>query len=411
MATAQAVASKSRRDPQSDAALEASFLAIREGRDPTQFYHALRERNRVYFAPDRNMWMLTGFAEVEQVLRSPSALLQYATRMNKMRADWRDHPASAYLETVIAFVDGPAHQKIRKALQPSWTKAAMEKLRAPLRERAERMVDDYIAAGGGNFFEMVGLPLAEETVFRMFGMEEDGPKHLRGLVDAFLFVHDYDATPAQLKRADEAAIEMREFWEVEYRKKVENPGNDMLSDLVRNAGLTVDEGMRIAESVYVGGFDSTALTSTTGLWIMLNHPEEMERARRDPAAMDQIPDEILRMAGAVPMTLRVAVDDIQVGDYIIERDDLIGVGLLAANRDPIMFPDPDRFDLTRSRPRLMSFSSGVHTCLGHFLARMELYELFKALLERTTKIEIIDAQFRKDRQAALGMDMLDLAVS
>src|SRR3546814_7426301 len=85
---------------------------------------------------------------------------------------------------------------------------------------------------------------------------------------------DLDATPEQLRRADDAALAMREFWEVEYRKRVEQPGDDMLSALARNPGLTVDEGMRIAESVYTGGFDSTALTATTGMWLLLNHPNE-----------------------------------------------------------------------------------------------------------------------------------------
>jgi cytochrome P450 len=144
----------------------------------------------------------------------------------------------------------------------------------------------------------------------------------------------------------------------------------MLSQLARNPGLTVEEGMLIAESIYVGGYDSTALTATTGMWLLLSHPEEFDRARRDPAALERVPGEVVRMAGAVPMTLRVAVNDITVGDHLIRRDDLIGIGLVAANRDPVMFPDPDRFDLTRPPPRSMTFSSGVHTCLEQILARM-----------------------------------------
>jgi cytochrome P450 len=412
MAT-QMTESRSIRDPQYDAILEESFLAIRQGRDPNPYYHEMRKRNRVYFAPDRNMWVLTGFAEVDQVLRSPSAQLQFAKRMDKQRPDWRDHPANANLEVVIAFVDGEPHQKIRKALMPAWTRGEMERVRPQLRVRVEKLVDDYIADGGGNFHDKVALPMAEETIFRLFGMDEASPpRHLRGLVDAFLFVHDYDATPEQLKRADEAAAEMREFWKVEYLKRVNQPGDDMLSQLARNPGLTVEEGMLIAESIYVGGYDSTALTAATGMWLLLSHPEELERAKRDPAALERVPSEVARMAGSVPMTLRVAVDDIPVGDHVIRRDDLIGVGLVAANRDPLMFPDPDRFDLTRPPPRSMTFSSGAHTCLGQILARMELYELYRAMLGRTQRIELIgEARFRAERQAALGIDKLNLAVS
>jgi pimeloyl-[acyl-carrier protein] synthase len=411
MAIAQTKPVEHIRDPQADAALEESFLAVRQGRDPNPYYHELRNRSRVYFAPDRNMWVLTGFAEVDQVLRSPLAQLQFAKRMDKQRADWRDHPANANLEVVIAFVDGEPHQKIRKALMPAWTTSEMERVRPMLRERVERLVDDYIADGGGNFHDKVALPMAEETIFRLFGMDENGPKHLRRLVDEFLFVHDYDATPAQLKRADEAAAEMREFWKVEFKKRVTNPGDDMLSGLARNPGLTEEEGMLIAESIYVGGYDATALTSTTGMWLLLNHPEELERARRDPAALERVPGEVVRMAGAVPMTLRVAADDIRIGDTVIQKDDLIGLGLVAANRDPVMFANPDRFDLTRPPPRSMTFSSGVHTCLGQILAKMELFELYRAMLARAKTIELVEARFRAERQAALGIDLLNLKVS
>src|SRR3546814_12987991 len=97
------------------------------------------------------MWMLTGHSEVDQVLRSPVAQLQYTKRMDAMRPAWRDHAASAYLEGVIAFVDGPPHQKIRKALMPGWTKPEMERLRPQPREPDDRPVHEVGAARGGTF--------------------------------------------------------------------------------------------------------------------------------------------------------------------------------------------------------------------------------------------------------------------
>src|SRR3546814_11704731 len=111
------------------------------------------------------------------------------------------------------------------------------------------------------------------------------------------------------------------------------------------------------------------------------------------------------------MTLRVATEDITLGDHVVARGDLIGIGLLAANRDPAVFPDPDRLDLSRPRPRLMSFSSGVHACLGHFLARMELFELYRSVLKRTSRVDILEAHFRKASQATGAMARLLFALS
>src|SRR3546814_20653008 len=113
------------------------------------------------------------------------------------------------------------------------------------------------------------------------------------------------------------------------------------------------------------------------MWLRLNHPNELKRAPQDPDPLEKLPDEVLRLAGAIPMTLRVATEDITLGDHVVARGDLIGVGLLEANRDPAVFPDPDRLDLSRPRPRLVSFSTGVHACLGPCLARMELFQLYR----------------------------------
>jgi cytochrome P450 len=285
------------RDPEADAIVVDIFQATRQGRDPCPFYRQLRERHRAYFAADRGMWIVTGFAEVDQLLRSPAALLQFETRMATVRPDWRDHPASANLEGVIAFVDGEPHRKIRKALMPGWTKAEMERLRPHLRSQAERLVDDFVASGGGSFNLKLAHPMAENTLYRLFAMDDATPRHLPELVAAIQFAFEFDVTTEQLARADEAAVEMREFWKAEYLKRVREPGEDMLSALARNPAFSIEEGVMIAESLYVGGFDSTALTATTGMWLLLSHPDELERARREPAALERLPDEVLRMGG------------------------------------------------------------------------------------------------------------------
>jgi hypothetical protein len=399
------------RDPEADALVEAIFAANREGRDPCPFYRQLRERHAIYYAANRSMWILTGFAEVDQILCSPAAQLQWAKRMATVRPDWREHQASRNLEDVIAFIDGEPHQKIRKALLPGWTKSEMERLRSEVRSRAESLVNDYVDSGGGNFIEKLAYPMAEDTIRGLFAMDESTPSQLPKLVETFQFVQDYDATSEQLEEADKAAVEIREFWRAEFLKRVRHPGNDMLSKIAVNPAFTVEEGTVIAESLYNGGFESTALTATTGMWLLLSHPEELERARHDSGALERLPNEALRMGGAIPMTARIAVEDIAVGNHIIRRDNFIGVALMAANRDPAVFADPERFDLTRPQRRIMSFSAGVHFCIGHLLARMELFELYRALLQRTKTIELVgEACFRK-RQSAFGIDKLDLIVS
>jgi cytochrome P450 len=398
-------------DPRADQLVDDIFAATRSGGDPCPLYRQLREKHRCYYSAERSMWIVTGFAEADLILRSPAALLQYEKRMATVRPDWREHPASADLGKMIAFLDGDEHQKIRKALLPSWMKGEMERLRPALRAQAEGMVDEFVAAGGGSFTEKLARPMAEDTIYKLFAMDESTPRHLPDLIATIIIAMEFDVTQEQLDRADEAALEMREFWKAEYLKRMRNPGDDMLSALTRNPAFTVEEGTVIAQSLYNGGFDSTALTASTGMWLLLGHPEELERARRDPAALEQLPNEVLRMGGAIPMTVRVATADIPVGDQIIRQDDLIGLVLLAANRDPAQYEDPERFDLTRKTPRTLSLSSGVHACIGHLLARMELFELYRAMLQRTTRIEQVGEAYFRKRQSVRGIETLNLAVA
>src|SRR3546814_1711205 len=106
--------------------------------------------------------------------------------------------------------------KIRKALMPGWTKPEMERLRPQLRELNERLVDEFVARGGGNFYRDLALPMAEQTIFNLFGIKDVDPAFLAGLLTAFLFFPDYTAPPEKLRRADAPPLALRDFWWVDY---------------------------------------------------------------------------------------------------------------------------------------------------------------------------------------------------
>jgi 4-methoxybenzoate monooxygenase (O-demethylating) len=181
--------------------------------------------------------------------------------------------------------------------------------------------------------------------------------------------------------------------------------------LLRDETFTREEIALIVESLFSGGFDTTALTMTTGMWLLATHPEEMARARRDPEAMARITDEVLRMGGSIPMTIRVAAQQLDIEGYALPKDSVIGVALAAANRDPEKYPDPERFDLTRPPFQTMAFAYGAHACLGQWTARIEIAEIFKALLERAQTIQMIGEPLFRDRQSVRGVEEIHLRVA
>lgn len=379
---------------------------------PWDYFRQLREAAPVYFSRSRGIWFITGYKAVEAVLKSPMALLQFEKRMDAVRPDWRDHASSANVAPFIAFVDGAAHKRIRAPLSPAFAPREMEAFRLQIRGLVEAIVDKYIAAGGGSFADCVAFPLAEASLYEVFAFDGSKLPNARELVHRMQLGFEIDVTAEQLADADAAASHYRAFWLEEFSRIARDPsGNDMISQLLRNPDFTTYEAALIGESLFSGGFDSTALTMTTGMHLLMSHPEQIALARVDEAALAKIPDEILRLGSAIPMTLRVATGDFEVEGFTIRTDEVVSVVLGAANRDPASFSLPDQMDLTRSSFRSLAFSYGTHACLGQWLARIEMNELFKALITRTSHIEQIGKTLFRDRQAVRGAEDIWLKVT
>ncbi len=399
-------------DPVAEEAVDESLASAARREGPWDYYRQLRERAPVYYSRSRGMWFLTGYRAVESILKSSAALLEFEKRMDTVRPDWRDHPSNANVAPFIAFVDGEAHQKIRKPFSPKFTPKEMERFRPAIRAIAEEHVDRYIEAGGGRFADLVAFPFAERVLCHLFAFDKTKLPNARDLVHRMQIGFELDATPEQLADADEASREYRTFWQGEFAQRVGDwSGNDMFSDLLRDDSFTREEIGLIAESIFSGGFDSTALTMTTGAWLLASHPEEIDRARNDPEAMARIPEEVLRMGSGIPMTIRVSTRPIEIEGYLLPTDSVIGVVLAGANRDPAIFADPERFDLTRAPYRVMSFSYGAHACLGQWTARIEIFEIFRALISRSKSIRLVGDPIFRDRQSVRGVEDVVLAVT
>ena len=400
-----------RSDPDAEQAISAFFQSAAERHGPWEAFHRLRAVTPMYYSPVRGMWFASGYRESEAILRHPAAQLRLAERMDAIHPDWQEHPSIAKLLDYIAFIDGDAHRKARLPLNPAWTPRRIEGYRTAIRAEAQRLVTDFVAAGGGSFPDDLAYPLAEHTLNLVFNFDGAKLPNARELVNTMQLAFEIDVTPEALRAADDASVAFKQFWRDEYQRIArECPETDIFAALLRDPAYAIDEVATLAEALFSGGFDSTALTMATGLHILLDHPDEIARARDDPGCLTNLPDELLRLTATIPMTIRVAAEDMTIEGHPVRRGELMGVMLGAANRDPAVFDDPDRLDLGRADGRHLGLSQGVHACLGRHLARIEMHELFSALLGQTRHIERVgDAVFR-DRQSVRGVEKLDIRV-
>jgi cytochrome P450 len=149
-----------------------------------------------------------------------------------------------------------------------------------------------------------------------------------------------------------------------------------------NSALTTGEIISDAAVLLFGGIETTEGMIANATLMLLERPEQLEQARADPKLLDAAIDESLRLEPAAAVIDRYATRAVQLAQAQIEPGQLVRLSLAAANRDPAVFADPDKFDLTRSNRRHLAFAQGPHVCVGVHLARLEARTALHALLQR-----------------------------
>jgi cytochrome P450 len=179
---------------------------------------------------------------------------------------------------------------------------------------------------------------------------------------------------------------------MEERRKVAKP--DLISALVRAevVGEELDDAMVLAFCVFLflAGHEATTSSINSGLLLLLNHPAEHEKLLQDPEKfLPTFIEEVFRYESAAFRAVRQAAEDMELRGKTIRKGEPVILLLGAANRDPDQFPDPDRFDITRTPNRHVAFGLGIHYCLGAPLARIEMEIAFRALLQQMPRPRLV----------------------
>ncbi|MBL0063296.1 MAG: cytochrome P450 [bacterium] len=170
---------------------------------------------------------------------------------------------------------------------------------------------------------------------------------------------------------------------VEERRQ--NPKDDMISILTeaeKQGILTSDEVIATTILLVFGGHETTTNLINNGTLAFVNNPDQWELLKADPSLAESAVEELLRYDTSVKATVRWAKNDIEIGGKLIKKDQRLLLALTAANRDPEIFPNPDKLDITRNRNVHVAFAHGIHVCVGGPLARLEAAETFRIMAER-----------------------------
>lgn len=278
-------------------------------------------------------------------------------------------------------LDGPEHQRHRAAFADHFRpKIVREQFELELTQKAEELVAEHLGAGSIEFRSQLAGPLAVDTITKFLGLANVNTDDVLDW-----YVHISDAIVGIALGHPVSAAGTRAIDAIHERVQATLDGGEspLLNALASEDYLRPEELPTATAVVMFGAIETSEGMTTNALWHLLNHPDVLGAVRSDRSLLSAVVEESLRLEPAAAVVDRYTTRDVELGDVTIPERDMVTISLLGANRDPDVFPEPDRFDITRTNlNQHVTFLQGPHGCLGLHLARLETLAALAAVLDR-----------------------------
>lgn len=370
--------------------------------NPYPYYRRYREEEPVHFSDVLDAWVLTRYEDVDAVLvdHQRFSANRRLTRNRFSQYFMAQQEQIGLLARTLTMLgaDPPEHTRLRRLVSKAFTAKAIDALAPRIEELAHSLLDEAEAKarkdGAFDLVALVAYPLPVVVIAEMIGVPpEDREMFKRWSDDVALGLSPF-LTPAQREQVNSSVSEMAMYFADAIRERRLHLREDLISTLVaaREEGqaLSDDEVIATLILLLVAGNETTTNFLGGAVLSLLQHPDQLALLRQQPELMDLAVEELLRWESPAQTTARVALEDVEIGEKEIKAYQLVFAVLAAANRDPEVFPDPERLDITRSPNPHLAFGDGIHFCLGAPLARLESRIALKALLDRFPRLRLAE---------------------
>lgn len=361
------------------------------------FPHALFEVHRreapVYWhAPTENtpdgegFWSVASYAETLAVLKDP-------VTYSSVTGGSRPYGGTLLQDLAIAgqvlnMMDDPRHSEIRRLVSSGLTPRMITRVEDDLRARARRLLDSIAPGEAFDFVVDVAAELPMQMICILLGIPESERHWLFEAIEpSFDFGRSRKASITRLS-IEEAGSRMYNYGQELIASKRVSPTDDMLS-VVANADVSDAEVYLFFNLLFSAGAETTRNSVAGGLLALAEHPDQLAALRSDLELLPTAIEEIVRWTSPSPSKRRTATRDVELGGCFIEAGQKVQIWEGSANRDSLVFSDPDCFGIERKPNPHLGFGQGVHYCLGANLARLELRVLFEELLGRFSSVQVV----------------------
>jgi hypothetical protein len=366
--------------------------------DPYPTYARLHEEGPLHYIEVGKwaVWSIVSHAECASIAKDPRLSAKRAKQMLLPLPISRQSEFSELARMLglwLIFMDPPEHTRLRKLLNKGFSAAAVE----GLRPQAEAIVDQMLAPlKHGSEVELMrefANPMPVRIISELLGV----PQALHGtFVNASraiaVFRGNPNRTVEEARAAQDALIELTEFFRKTVAERRRNKGNDLISLLIdieeEGEVLTEEELYAQCIALLFAGHETTRNLIGNGMYTLLQNPQQTAELREKPEMIRSAVEELLRFESPVQFTARVLKEDIEICGQPIRKGWTVQCMLGAANRDPKQFKEPNQLDLKRLNNQHLAFSAGLHFCIGAQLARLEGQIALLNLVQRFPQMKL-----------------------
>ena len=391
--------------------------------NPYRFYEQLRNHDPVHWDEELGFWVLTRYTDIDSLYTDErfsraEGLMRGFQRLPETEQKIVEPVYHSFSKTVF-YADPPYHTHLRGLMNHAFTPRRVERLRPYIQRIVNELLDAAQAKPEMDVIRDLAYPLPVMVIAELLGLPAgDRARFKKWSDDLFAMLGTVRQKPLNLlEHAAQSLKEMTDYVRDLSQKRREHPQDDLLTALlsvtedggscpyhdepssVHGAGqhfrekdayvsstLTEEELVSNINILLSTGHETTTHLIGNGLLALLQHPEELQRLRMQPAYLASAIEEMLRYDSPVQITYRSALKDANLKGKLIRKGDLVNTILGSANRDPARFSNPDRFDISRNEGRHLGFGIGIHFCIGAPLVRLEAEIVFETILRRFPKI-------------------------
>jgi cytochrome P450 len=337
---------------------------------------ALREASPIRYDEQFHMWQVFRYDDVQRILSDPST---FSSNQGNL--------AGELIAASLISMDPPQHRRLRSLASEAFTPRRVQQLEAHITELAKDLLDAVVDRGHMDIITDFAYPLPTIVIAELLGVPTEDRDQFKHWSDTI--VREIGLPPTEPR--SNAQTEFIDYLYQQIDQRRQAPRNDLLSAFI----AAETDGEKLSNSdiaitsalLLIGGHETTTNLIGNAFLCFFEHPEALEELRADRTLIPNAIEEVLRYWSPLVCTFRLALKDTQINGQSIKAGEYVQVFFPAANRDEVMFPDSNRFDIHRTPNRHVAFGYGAHYCLGAPLARLEGAIALRVILERFSSIQ------------------------